>query len=169
MKGKEQVLAQTNKKIEQLEDENEEMKEKTAQLARNSEKAKAEYEDLYSALEGTISNNKELALKLKSLENTLRSSEADLDQSVLKRESLRKEHLELAGENKALNEEIDKCLLTILEYERVNKDLQKEVENYIEYDEEARTMLNRKDAMRSLLDQVSTKLKKTEDQIAHLR
>ena len=75
----------------------------------------------------------------------------------------------MANENKLLNGEIDKCLLNILEYERVNKDLQKEIENYIECDEEARNMLNRKESMRTLLDQVSVKLQKTEEQIAHLR
>lgn len=68
-----------------------------------------------------------------------------------------------------MNNEIDKCLLSILEYERVNKDLQREIENYIECDEEARHMLNRKEAMKSLLDQVSVKLQKTEEHIAHLR
>lgn len=41
----------------------------------------------------------------------------------------------MANENKVLNSEIDKCLLSILEYERINKDLQKEIENYIECDE----------------------------------
>lgn len=70
---------------------------------------------------------------------------------MVKRETLRKEHVELANENKVLNSEIDKCLLSILEYERVNKDLQKEVENYIECDEEARSILNRKETMRGLL------------------
>jgi hypothetical protein len=56
-----------------------------------------------------------------------------------------------------------------MDYERVNKELQKEVENYIECDEEARGMLNRKEAMRGLLEQVTSKLHKTEEQIAHLR
>lgn len=93
----------------------------------------------------------------------------ELDQAILKREGLRKEHMDLATENKNLNNEIDQCLLNILEYERINKDLQKEVENYIACDEEARSLLNRKEAMRGLLDQVSTKLHKTEEQIAHLR
>lgn len=77
--------------------------------------------------------------------------------------------MELANENKLLNSEIDKCLLSILEYERINKDLQKEIENYIECDEEARNMLNRKESMRGLLEQVAHKLHKTEEQIAHLR
>ena len=103
-----------------------------------------------------------MSLKLKNLENTLRVTESELDQSVIKRQQLRKEHLELAGENKVLNAEIDKCLLSILEYEKINKDLQQEVENYIACDEEARAMLNRKEAMRNLLDQVTSKLQKTE-------
>ena len=80
----------------------------------------------------------------------------------MKREGLRKEHMDLATENKNLNNEIDQCLISILEYEKVNKDLQKEVENYIACDEEARSLLNRKEAMRGLLEQVSAKLHKTE-------
>lgn len=59
--------------------------------------------------------------------------------------------------------------MSILEYERINKSLQKEVENYIACDEEVRSMLNRKEAMRGLLEEVSVKLSKTEEQIAHLR
>ena len=110
-----------------------------------------------------------MSIKLKNLDTSVRVNESELDQSTLKRENLRKEHLELANENKIFNNEIDKCLLSILEYERINKDLQKEIENYIECDEEARHMLNRKEAMRSLLDQVGVKLQKTEEQIAHLR
>lgn len=70
--------------------------------------------------------------------------------------------MDLATENKNLNNEIDQCLINILEYEKVNKDLQKEVENYIACDEEARSLLNRKEAMRGLLEQVSAKLHKTE-------
>lgn len=68
-----------------------------------------------------------------------------------------------------LNTEIDECLMRILEYERINKELQNEVENYISCDEEARAMLNRRDSMKTLLEQVSSRLAKTEEQIAHLR
>jgi hypothetical protein len=60
----------------------------------------------------------------------------------------------LIGDNRSLNSEIDKCLLTIMEYEKLNTD---------------RALLNRKDVMRSLLDQVNNKLGRTSDQIAHLR
>lgn len=41
--------------------------------------------------------NKDLSQKLKSLENTLRVTESELDQSVVKREGLRKEHTDLAN------------------------------------------------------------------------
>lgn len=88
---------------------------------------------------------------------------------MLKRENLRKEHGDLANQNKILNGEIDQTLLSILEYERVNKNLQKEVENYIACDEEVRAMLNRKEHMKGLLEEVTTKLTRTEEQIAHLR
>ena len=107
--------------------------------------------------------------QLKNLENTLRTTEVELEQAVMKREGLRKENSELVNENKNLNSEIDECLLQILEYERVNKDLQKEVENYIACDEEARSLLNRKENMRGLLEQVAGRLSKTEEQISHLR
>jgi dynactin complex subunit len=106
---------------------------------------------------------------LKGLDNTLRTTESELDGAILKREGLRKEQNDLAGENKVLNSEIDQCLMSILEYEKLNKSLQKEVENYIACDEEVRAMLNRKEAMRGLLEEVSTKLERTEEQIAHLR
>lgn len=138
-------------------------------LEKECEKSKAEYQQLCQTLENATNKNKDLAGKLKNLDGSVRASEAELDQSTIKRENLRKEHLELANENKLLNSEIDKCLLSILEYERVNKDLQREIENYIECDEQARNMLNRKEAMRDLLSQVAVKLQKTEEHIAHLR
>ena len=156
------MVVNTNKKLDQLNEETEELKEKSARLDRECAKSQAEYKNTCENLENTVAKNKELTNKLKTLEQNLRGTESELDQSILKRETLRKDHMDLVGENKTLNAEIDKTLLSILEYERVNKELQKEVENYIECDEEARSMLNRKDAMRNLLDQVSTKLHKTE-------
>ena len=60
-------------------------------------------------------------------------------------------------------------MLQILEYEKVNKELQREVENYMQYDEDARNMLNRREAMVKLLDTVSTRLNATGENIAHLR
>jgi hypothetical protein len=45
------------------------------------------------------------------------TSEGELDQSSIKRENLMKEHLNLANQNKMLDNKIDLCLLSILEYE----------------------------------------------------
>lgn len=124
MKNREQTIANTNKKLEQLNEENEELKEQTNKLEKQCERAQAEYQELCQNLDATVSKNKDLSLKLKSMENTLRTTESELDQSVIKRETLRKEHLELANENKVLNAEIDKVLMSILEYEKINKELQ---------------------------------------------
>ena len=165
LKVKESVVSNTNRKIEQLGDEECDLKEKITKIEKECEKSKSEYQDLCQNLEGSSHKNKDLTNKLKNLENTVRVSESELDQSTIKRENLRKEHLDLANENKLLNGEIDKCLLSILDYERVNKDLQKEIENYIECDEEARSMLNRKETMKTLLDQVSVKLQKTKSRL----
>ena len=56
-----------------------------------------------------------------------------------------------------------------MEYEKINEELQKHVRYFIECDEEARSMLNRKEHMGQMLEQVMTKLNKTSDEIAHLR
>lgn len=103
LKGREAVVAATNKKIEQLGEEEGELRDKIAKLERDCDKSKAEYQELCQALENTANKNKEYAGKLKALEGSVRASEAELDQSTLKRENLRKEHLELANENKLLN------------------------------------------------------------------
>ena len=103
LKGREQIISSTNKKIEQLSEEECELKEKIQKLERDCDKSKSEYQELCQALDTTSSKNKDLASKLKSLDNSVRTSESELDQSTLKRENLRKEHLELANENKLLN------------------------------------------------------------------
>ena len=161
MKNRENVVASTNRRLDQLNEEHNELKEKTNKLEKDCQKSQTEYKSVCDNLDNTIANNKALTTKLKNLEHNLRGTENELDQSILKREGLRKEHMDLVGENKILNSEIDKTLMSILEYEKINKELQREVENYIECDEEARSMLNRRDAMRNLLDEVSSKLHKT--------
>ncbi len=60
-------------------------------------------------------------------------------------------------------------MIQIIEYERINKELQREIENYMQSDEDARSMLNRRDAMRSMLDTVTARLSQTGENIAHLR
>ena len=73
------------------------------------------------------------------------------------------------SEHKLLNSEIDSILLQIIECEKVNSEMKKEIENFIHSDEEARTMLDRKNAMRNMLETVTTKLGQTSSTIAHLR
>jgi chromosome segregation ATPase len=85
LKGRETVVASTNKKIEQLGEEESELKEKIAKLERECEKSKCEYQELCQALENTTNKNKDYAGKLKNLEGSVRASEAELDQSTLKR------------------------------------------------------------------------------------
>ena len=47
--------------------------------------------------------------------------------------------------------------------------MQKEIEVYIQADEDARNMLDRKVAMRKMLETVATRLGQTGSHIAHLR
>lgn len=47
--------------------------------------------------------------------------------------------------------------------------MQREIENYMQYDEDARNMLDRKTAMKNLLDTVTSRLGQTGSHIAHLR
>ncbi len=127
MKNRENVVASTNRRLDQLNEEHNELKEKTNKLEKDCQKSQMEYKNVCDNLDNTIANNKALTNKLKALEHNLRGTENELDQSILKREGLRKEHMDLVSENKILNSEIDKTLMSILEYERVNKELQREV------------------------------------------
>lgn len=52
----------------------------------------------------------------------------------MERDAFESDHLELFQQNKSLNEEIDKCLRDILEYEKINRELQIEAQHYIECD-----------------------------------
>lgn len=76
--------------------------------------------------------------------------------------------MELFQQNKILNEEIDKCLREILEYERVNRELQAEAQHYVECDEEARAILNRRERILNILNDVTIKLNRTSEPISHL-
>ena len=116
MKSREAIVENTNRKLGQINDETQELKEKTAKLERECSKSQAEYKTTCENLEATINKNKDLTGQLKGIEHNLRGTENELDQSVLKRESLRKDHMDLVGENKVLNAEIDKTLVTIIEY-----------------------------------------------------
>lgn len=67
MKNREQTISATNKKLELLYQENEDIKEQTAKLEKECEKAQAEYQELCQNLDATVGKNKDMSLKLKSL------------------------------------------------------------------------------------------------------
>lgn len=67
-------------------------------------------------LDNAIVKNKDLANRLKNEEKVLRKAEGDLEQSHIRREGLMKDHNNNAAEYKILNSEIDRCMMSILEY-----------------------------------------------------
>lgn len=89
--------------------------------------------------------------------------------ALLEKDSLGNENEDHNMEFKLLNSEIDGLLLQIIEYERANSEMKGEIESYIQYDEEARSMMDRKDAMRKMLETVTSRLGQTSSHIAHLR
>ncbi len=56
----------------------------------------------------------------------------------------------------------------ILEYEKINRELQNEAQHYLQCDEEARAILNRRDRIVNILNEVNIKLNRTGDPISHL-
>ena len=68
-----------------------------------------------------------------------------------------------------LNDQIDKVLMEIMETQRRNKEMQKELENYMIIDQEAREMLDRREKTFGILTVVHQKLGRTGENIAHLR
>lgn len=67
-----------------------------------------------------------------------------MDTIISQEEKLRREHMNNLDKNKSLNGEIDRLLALIAEYEQVNKELVDEVTIYIDQDEQAREILNRR-------------------------
>jgi septal ring factor EnvC (AmiA/AmiB activator) len=168
-KSKDELVGTTNKKLEQLNREIEELRDKTARLEKDFLKNELELKNTTEALELSIIKNKEQTKRLKQLEGNLRAVENDLDRSILERDGLENDHAVLSSEHNLLNADIDSLMIQIIEYERINKELHREIENYMQSDEDARSMLNRRDAMRTLLDTVAARLSQTGENIAHLR
>ena len=82
---------------------------------------------------------------------------------------LRKEHFASLDKNKSLNMEIDQVLALIAEYEQVNRQLLDEIEYFIEQDHQARSMLDRQEVMREIIDSSVRKITLTEQAIRHLK
>ena len=65
--------------------------------------------------------------------------------------------------------EIDQVLALIAEYEQVNRELLDEIEYFVEQDHQARSMLDRQEVMRDIIDGSVRKLTLTEEPIRHLK
>lgn len=74
-----------------------------------------------------LGRNKDNAKKIKICENELRLIENDYDASIMERDTLYTEHQGLSAENKGLNDEIDRVLLSIMESEKKSNELQGEL------------------------------------------
>lgn len=64
---------------------------------------------------------------------------------------------------------MDKILALIHEYESVNKELLDELEIYIDQDEQARAILNRKDKMREIIESTLRRIAVSSEPIKHLK
>ena len=82
---------------------------------------------------------------------------------------MRKEHFASLEESKKLNGELDRLLALISEYELVNKDLLDEIEIYSDQDQQAISILNRRDQMRDLVTGTIRKAKMTEETIKAIK
>jgi predicted nucleic acid-binding Zn-ribbon protein len=74
MKNRENVVASTNRRLDQLNEEHNELKEKTNKLEKDCQKSQIEYKNVCDNLDNTIANNKALTNKLKALEHNLRGT-----------------------------------------------------------------------------------------------
>lgn len=82
---------------------------------------------------------------------------------------MRKEHFASLEKNKNLNFEIDKVLALIAEYEQVNRELIDEIEYFVEQDQQARSMLDRQEVMRDIVESSIRKITISEESIRHLK
>jgi predicted nucleic acid-binding Zn-ribbon protein len=169
MRNRDDMVSTTNKKLDQLNKECEDLKDKIDKLDKDCSRNEHELKSASDQLEAVIVRNKEHGKRIKLAENSLRGIENELDKAILERDSLEHDNASYHAEHKLLDNEIDSVLLQIIECERINSEMQKEIENYIQADEEARHMLDRKSDMRKMLETVTVRLGQTGSHIAHLR
>ena len=60
-------------------------------------------------------------------------------------------------------------LALIAEYEQVNRELLDEIEYFVDQDQQARSMLDRQEVMRDIIDSSVRKISLTEEAIKHLK
>lgn len=95
-----------------------------------------------------VARGKDLAAKVAEVDAKIRSEENQLDIIISEEEKLRKEHFLGLDDNKRLNGELDSLLALISEYELVNRELVDEVEIYSDQDQQAISILSRREQMR---------------------
>jgi len=103
-----------------------------------------------------------LAAKVAAVESSIRGEENQLDLIIAEEEKLRKEHFLGLDDNKQLNAELDGLLSMINEYELINKELIDEIEIYADQDQQAISILNRRQQMKDLIAGTLRKLQVTE-------
>ena len=131
-------------KMKSLQNHVNELKITYENIAQQAEKNKGDAGNNAGNLEMEINKGKELSNNLSGVEAAIRAQENELDLIISEEEKQRKEHFLGIDRNKTLNEEVDRLLALIAEYEHVNKELLDEVEIYIDQDEQARAILNRR-------------------------
>jgi len=102
-----------------------------------------------------------LAAKVAAVESSIRGEENQLDLIIAEEEKLRKEHFLGLDDNKQLNAELDGLLSMINEYELINKELIDEIEIYADQDQQAISILNRRQQMKDLIAGTLRKLQVT--------
>ena len=107
--------------------------------------------------------------KIAGVEGAIRVQENDLDVLISEEERLRKEHFAALEKNKGLNFEIDRVLALIAEYEQVNRELVDEIDYFGEQDQQARSMLERGEVMKDIVEGALRKIALTEEAIRHLK
>jgi chromosome segregation ATPase len=138
-------------------------------LEQQTGKSKGELERSNALLENEVGKGKELQGNISAVESTIRNQENELDLVIAEEERLRKDHFSALDKNKNLNNEIDRVLALIAEYEQVNRELLEEIEIFIEQDEQARSRLDRKEFMREVVESSVRKISLTEEPIRHLK
>lgn len=103
-----------------------------------------------------------MAAKVAAVESSIRGEENQLDLIIAEEEKLRKEHFLGLDDNKQLNAELDGLLSMINEYELINKELIDEIEIYADQDQQAISILNRRQQMKDLIAGTLRKLQVTE-------
>ena len=169
MKIKSQGAKKAENKLRSLNNQINESKITFNTIQGQADKNKAESGANSAALNNEVVRGKELANRIADVESKIRSEQNQLDIIIADEEKLRKEHFMGLDDNKKLNGELDRLLVLINEYEMINKELIDEIEIYADQDQQAISILNRREQMRELITGTVRKAKLTEQAIKHIK